>query len=232
MPQHTTQLGGVDVPMLEELLPLGDLHDPFLDAAWHAPPSRSQQQGSDGSTPQRGVPAMPGALFSGIPAYAEPGSPAAELLNNSAHGLALGSHAALPAGPPLNPSILPEFGGLVAAAFDAQDAKPGAATFGLPPAIAAAQQQAAARLQAQCAHSAGNSLASNGSAASGAVGGGSALPFPRLVGAVLPRSDDSSAGHAQGMGVVQGQALRGYPCRMFSAGCAPEVVVRRRQGCG
>lgn len=193
--QHASQLGGLDVPMLEELLPLNDLHDPFLAAAWDAPPLSHRHHAVNPTD----HPAVPSALFAGTPAYAEPGSPGAALLNNAAHGLALDSHTGLPPAP----HVHPELGSLVPTAFGSP---------GLAPSIATAQQHAQAAPHSQRAHSGDNSLASDGSAASGAADGSGALPL--LLGAGLPRSDDSSAAHSKGEG------------RRCEAGAAPATPFR------
>ncbi|EFN51995.1 hypothetical protein CHLNCDRAFT_139516 [Chlorella variabilis] len=217
--QHAAQLSGMDVAMLEELLPLSELHDPFLEADWPqelpaaaaqpdgcaaAPAQQQQQQQQRLSSAVH--PAAP-LLFSGIPAYAEPDIPAAAAarMNNSA-GLSMGyglgeGLAALPGSPhpssglPMHPQGLAS---MAAAAFCTQPAfaAPPAAQGvggGLPPAIAAAQQRAAAKMQVGNGSSGGNSHISNSS--SGADPAAAAAPPP--LGApprqcAQPPSDDSS----------------------------------------
>ncbi len=151
--------------LLEDLLPLEDLHDPFLEleqvelggssapAELAAVPQHLSLQQMHAAAVARGIdPSDPSALFSptttgffGIPAYAEPGSPAAAAFNNAAGALLArqGSMQGVP-GLPLHPgsatlSAVHAF----ATASSANDAS------GLPPAIAAAQQRVAQQLQMQ-----------------------------------------------------------------------------------
>lgn len=228
--------------MLEDLLPLEDLHDPFLDlakleheaAAQHPHPHAHhafhvQQHGSAAAYMQAlleaGVdPSEPGGgagggLFSpttsgffGIPAYAEPDSPAAALLNNAAHN----------SPPPLPVS-------LAAAAFGKQHAMAAAAAVGgmgaagLPPAIAAAQQRAAQVLMQQAAAAAqqqqpaptanatssgqGVSHLSNGSAGSaGPTATATTTAVLPFMGGTQRFSDDSSGGDLGGASGLGWQA--------------------------
>lgn len=146
--------------LLEDLLPLEDLHDPFLElegvelgsggvaAELAAAPHHMSLQQMHNAAVARGVdPSDPSTIFSptaagffGIPAYAEPDSPAAAAFNNSA-GALLAQQGSTPRAPglPLHPGAA--FGAYVASS--ASDAR------GLPPAIAAAQQRVAQQLQMQ-----------------------------------------------------------------------------------
>jgi hypothetical protein len=166
--QAAAQLAGADVPMLlEDLLPLEDLHDPFLEldhvelgggsaaaaADLPAAPQHLSLHQMHAAAVALGIdPSDPANLFSptttgffGIPAYAEPDSPAAAAFNNSAGALLArqGSTPRVP-GLPLHPGSGFSVAQLWAAASSsANDAH------GLPPAIAAAQQRAVQQMQAQ-----------------------------------------------------------------------------------
>lgn len=146
--------------LLEDLLPLEDLHDPFLEldavelgsggvaAELAAAPHHMSLQQMHSEAVARGVdPSDPSTIFSptttgffGIPAYAEPDSPAAAAFNNLA-GALVAQQGSTPRAPglPLHPGAA--FGPY--AASSASDAR------GLPPAIAAAQQRVAQQLQMQ-----------------------------------------------------------------------------------
>lgn len=162
--QAAAQLAGADVPMLlEDLLPLEDLHDPFLEldqvelgggaapADLAAAPQHMSLHQMHAAAVAHGIdPSDPSALFSpsttgffGIPAYAEPDSPAAAAFNNSA-GMLLAQQGSTPRVPglPLHPGAFTAVHAF-AAASSAND------SHGLPPAIAAAQKRVAQQLQMQ-----------------------------------------------------------------------------------
>lgn len=166
--------------MLEDLLALEDLHDPFLEdwASSHMPPlqfpaqhhGQHQQAGCQprfapprlaDAAPQTdpcdpgGMPQLSPAAagLCGIPAYAEPDSPAAAALNNAGSGqipaLVLGAMAVTHSGsgPPglqLTPGAVAMLGQQHGFAATQMTAGSAAAQTGLPPAIAAAQHRAAA----------------------------------------------------------------------------------------
>lgn len=168
--------------MLDDLLPLEDLHDPFLEdwASSHAlllhSTSQQQQQQqqadcqprvarphmssgaprADPSDPGSGAPFSPAAAgLYGIPAYAEPECPAAAMLNNAVPGqvpaLVLGPmsmvHPASAAAAMARASVGSQRPGLPLAPGPVAQVQLVAGAGlppGLPPAIAAAQQRAAA----------------------------------------------------------------------------------------
>lgn len=149
--------------LLEDLLPLEDLHDPFLEldqvelgggaapADLAAAPQHMSLHQMHAAAVAHGIdPSDPSALFSpsttgffGIPAYAEPDSPAAAAFNNSA-GMLLAQQGSTPRVPglPLHPGAFTAVHAF-AAASSAND------SHGLPPAIAAAQKRVAQQLQMQ-----------------------------------------------------------------------------------
>lgn len=150
--------------LLEDLLPLEDLHDPFLEldqveldggsapAELAAAPQHMSLHQMHAAAVAHGIdPSDPSALFSpsttgffGIPAYAEPDSPAAAAFNNSA-GMLLARQGSTPRVPglPLHPGAAFTAVHAFASASSAND------SHGLPPAIAAAQQRVAQQLQMQ-----------------------------------------------------------------------------------